>query len=300
MARGVNVDSGLFDFRDVQPRGGETADEMGTIKWNEFHPVHLSKTCVVPSDYPEFPDWWSSVDKTSRVFVCGMTDSGKTTTVNTLLFGGVSVDGKKGVPVPFDTLYYCVDKGESDNTAFVRGCCQKKMVDMWNRRPDMARYYERDGPNFKFDVLASKSLGDVGVKNLRAYPHGKSGPFNHTLIVIDDANLDEGGSAKSGKYSTLGYLLNMGRERGISVVYVTQGLGPDRKDGIDADQRAQFDTLVVCGSVRRMSHDVFQQLNRYVQDEEVARKMQAVMPKLQLGQFMLHNPRVGLRFVRSR
>lgn len=279
--------------------GDATVDDMSEqyVRDDEGRPVpsiprkrcrlaYVSDESTAPSNY-KWPEWWFRPGKTSRIYLTGDTGSGKTTLVNTLISSGL-----KGPPIPFDTCYIVTDKPKwLANMRFAQSVLDNKYlktVSCHKKRRNM--FYDAKNPNFKLAIMNGREFKDVNLDQLNTRPLGPRGPFNHTLIIIDDVNL--GDRRRAGKHSTLGFILSQGREFGISLIYVTQGIVTDEEDGVTIDQRGQFDTLMVTGKIRRIGYNRDMQISRYTGgDMDTAREIGRELANFDIGDMIVYNDR---------
>ena len=120
--------------------------------------------------------------------------------------------------------------------------------------------------------MNSDEFKAVDLTQIRPRPLGSNSTYNHTLIVLDDVNLDE--KSKKGKHSTLGYILSQGREFGISLMYVNQGIVTDESDGVTTNEKGQFDTIIITGSLGRFSHNISLLLSKYTSTKQEAQEIE--------------------------
>lgn len=236
----------VIESSNQDPEDGEDAVP---IPRRRCRLAFVSNESQAPPSY-KWPEWWRRPGCTSRIYLTGDTGSGKTTLVNTLLSTGL-----RGPPIPFDTCYWVTDKPKYlANSRFAQDILNNKyMKQIAPRKKVRSMHYNEGNPNYKLRLMSGTEFKDVALRDIQTRPLGKKGPYNHTLIVLDDVNLKD--RRNTGKHSTLGYMLSQGREFGISLIYITQGIVTDVEDGITLDQRGQFDTLIITGKIRRTGYN---------------------------------------------
>lgn len=185
-----------------------------------------------------FPEYWAKPGFNCHGGMIGPTGSGKSDRMVAML----TCDN----PIPYDTLYYVTSFTDSPPMRKLASSLQKRKIDE-SRGKNAELYQDQDSPNFKFHICNGPAFqAHFRLDDIKLEVQSKSGEKvkNHTVVVIDDAQIDR---------SLVARLLQEGRNKGITAVVTLQDMS--KKEIIDDALKRQMQWFVFF-KAQRAAHNL--------------------------------------------